>query len=379
MSALSEMRLLAERDGPPVVVMHRQVRSESQRARQWSGALPGRLLESRRDYEWLEAVGAWRDGEEEIWFLGNPRRTDLALIDDEYRRTREYRWPFDGRVYEGGARPGEFDWHIYDEPGWFLGRGWALTPEVAGITERDGWGPHRRPSEGWVRRRDGQAVMILGGRHLGAAHEPPVRIAVAIDGEWLASFQVRPGYFLEFMTLPPGQLVGEGRYAEISVTAEPVGSGIAPRVALEQFNLQDPDVVQFGFDNGWLEPEYNTRTAQSWRWMSADASLQVHNGGRDVVISIEGESPLRYYDAPPTLRVLAGTTSIGEFKPDGDFALDVTVPAAVLAAADGRVQLQSSDSFVPAEHGGSPDRRHLALRIYAVRVKGTVPSKGSAP
>ena len=372
-AAIAEMKVLAAHGGEPVVVMHRRVRSESRRARQWAGALPGLLLESPRDYEWLESVRAWRDGREEIWIVGDPRRTDLALIDDEYRRTREYRWPFDGAVYQGGSRPGELDWHIYDAPGWFLGRGWALTPEVAGITERDGWGPHRRPSEGWVRRREGEAVMVLGGRHLGNPGEPPAKITVAIGGERLASFEVQPGYFLEFLRLGSRQLAGDGRYAALAVTAEAVGPGAAPRVALEQFNLQSPDVVQFGFDDGWLETEYDTQTARSWRWMSPAASLLVHNAGRDIVISIAGESPLRYYDEPPAFRVVAGTTTLGEFRPESDFALDVTVPAAVLAASGGRVQLQSSESFVPADRDGSPDRRHLALRIYAVRVKATGP------
>ncbi len=48
------------------------------------------------------------------------------------------------------------DWHILSEPGWFLEQGWALTPETAGIAQRDGWGPHRKPSIGWVRRRHGE-------------------------------------------------------------------------------------------------------------------------------------------------------------------------------------------------------------------------------
>ena len=40
------------------------------------------------------------------------------------------------RVYVGGARPDEMDWHVLTEPGWFLEQGWALTPETAGIAAR---------------------------------------------------------------------------------------------------------------------------------------------------------------------------------------------------------------------------------------------------
>ena len=147
MGAMAEMKLLASRGTDPVVCMHRRVWSESRRARPWYGPMPGRMLETPRDYEWLELTRAWLGGEEGVvWVLADPRRTDLALIDAEHRRTREYRWPFDSRVYVGGARPDDVDWHIYPQPGWFLERGWALTPETAGISERDGFGPHRQPS-----------------------------------------------------------------------------------------------------------------------------------------------------------------------------------------------------------------------------------------
>jgi hypothetical protein len=384
--ALSEMRLLADRGGSPLLAMHRRIWSESRRARQWSGA-PGRPLESRRDFEWLEVTRAWREGHDgQTWFLADPRRTDLALVDSEHRRTREYRWPFSGRVYVGGARPDVLDWHIYGQPGWFLERGWALTPEVAGISEREGWGPHRGPSVGWVRRRPDEAVLMLGGRHLGGPNDPPVRIAVALDGRTIAALDVAPGTFLKFFSLPAGTLEGEGRYAHLTVVAAPTGAATTPRVGLEQFNLQSSDVIQFGFDEGWFEAEYNPRTARSWRWMGREAALQVHHAGRGVIVSIRGESPLRYYDDPPTLRVVAGSRTLGEFRPDSDFDLDVEIPGAVLDAAGGRVLLQSSASFVPGDRDGSPDRRPLSLRIYAVQVregdsppKGTGALKGQAP
>lgn len=377
-AAFSEMDLLAARGASPVVGMHRRIWSESRRARQWSGSPPGRVLESPRDYEWLEMVRAWREGHDgETWFLADPRRTDLALIDAEHRRSREYRWPFDGRVYVGGARPDVLDWHIYRNPGWFLGRGWALTPEVAGITERDGWGPHRRPSIGWIRRRPGETVMVFGGRHLGADGEPAGAIRIALDGRDVSSLVVQPGPFLEFLRLPPGTLAGEGRYGELSVTAHAAVAGsAAPRIAIEQFNLQAREVVQFGFAEGWFEPEYDPRSARSWRWMSDDATLRIHHAGRDVAVRIAGESPRRYYREPPVLRLAAGAVVLGEYRPATDFTFEVRVPAAALEQSGGRVRLQSSAFFVPGDRDGSPDRRRLALRLYAVQVRGTGALRG---
>ena len=369
-SLLGEARLFGERGAQPLVGLHRRVASESRRAREWAGQPPGRLLPSPRDYEWLEVTRAWREGHEgETWFLADPRRTDLALIDAQYRRSREYRWPFNGAVYVGGARPDEADWHVYTQPGWFLERGWALTPEVAGITERDGWGPHVRPSVGWVRARPDGAVMMIGGRHLGTADDPAVRIVARIEEREVARVESRAGFFLQFFTLPPGSLTAAGRYASLSVSAVPVGSSRVLPVAIEQFDLQAADVPQLGFDEGWHEPEYNPRTARLWRWMSQRAIVRIHGGATDVPIRIRGESPLHYYARPSTLRVSAGGRLLAEVRPSEDFDVEVRVPAAALAADEGRVVLEADQSFVPGEREGTGDRRQLALRIYSVDVR----------
>jgi hypothetical protein len=373
--ALSEMTLIADRGAPPVVAAHRRVRSESRRAREWTESASGTdWLPSPRDYEWLEAVRALREsGDRDLWFLADPRRTDLALIDSEFRRTREYRWPFNRSVYVGGARPDQVDWHIYHEPGWFLERGWALTPEVAGITERDGWGPHRQSSIGWLRRRAGETVMLLGGRHLGRSGEPPVRLIAAVDNRPIQTIEVQPGFFMRFITLPDGALAGDGRFAKLTVRAEPVAADRPPRVGLEQFNFQSAGIVQAGFGEGWHEPEYDPATAQSWRWMSETAVVQLHPAGRGVTLQVRGESPLRYFDSAPLVRISAGQRVISETRPADDFTVQVSIPSDVIAAARGRVVLESSAHFVPADRGGTADRRHLALRIYSVRVRGLAP------
>jgi hypothetical protein len=215
--------------------------------------------------------------------------------------------------------------------------------------------------------------MLLGGRNLGGPSEPAVRLVAGLDDRPVASFDVQPGFFMRFITLPDGALAGDGRFAKLTVRAEPVAAQATPRVGLEQFSLQASDVVQFGFGDGWFEPEYNPQTARSWRWMSDAAVLQVHDAGRGVTIEISGESPMRYYDSPPLLRVSAGGRIISEARPTEDFALHITIPAAVLAAAQGRVLLQSSDYFIPGDREATADRRHLALRIYSVQVKEQAP------
>jgi hypothetical protein len=114
--------------------------------------------------------------------------------------------------------------------------------------------------------------------------------------------------------------------------------------------------------------------------MSEAAALQVHHGGGPVTIEVRGESPRRYYDEPPLLRIRAGDRTLGELRPDRDFVMQVTADAAALDASGGRVQLESSAFFVPGDREGTADRRHLALRIYSVRVgRGTGALRGQSP
>jgi Protein of unknown function (DUF2723) len=367
-SLLSEMRLLQARGAHPIVGMHRRVFTESRRARVYAGELPGTILPTPRDYEWLELTRAWRDGHDgDAWFIADPRRTDLALIDSAHARVRRYRWPFSSALYLGGTRPDELDWHVFSQPGWFLEQGWALTPEAAGIAARDGWGPHRRPSVGWVRRRPGETVMMIGGRQLSG--DPPVEVVVRLDDRPAAMLTVRPGFFLDFVTLPAGMLAGDGWYAKLSVIAQASGGGAAAPVAIEQFNLQASETVQSGFDQGWHEPEYNPRTGRSWRWMSDRAAVRVHHAGRPVTLRLAGESPRHYFDTAPLVRVLAGEQVLAEARPSADFTMEVPIAPDVLATAGGRITIASDRSFVAGEREGTADRRRLALRIFSVDVE----------
>src|SRR5262249_10898675 len=98
------------RDGgetAPIVAMHRRAFTESRRARQWTGLPQGRVLPSPRDYEWLELTKVWREEgtPARSWFIADPRRTDLALIDVRGRHSESFRWPFHEATYVGGARP----------------------------------------------------------------------------------------------------------------------------------------------------------------------------------------------------------------------------------------------------------------------------------
>jgi hypothetical protein len=110
-------------------------------------------------------------------------------------------------------------------------------------------------------------------------------------------------------------------------------------------------------------------TAAAWRWMSDRSVLWVRPVGRDVTLRLSGESPLRYFDDAPVLRVTAGDAAAGEFRPSSDFTQEITLPQAALAASDGRVVITSDKHFVPGARQGSGDMRRLAVRMYSVGVR----------
>jgi len=61
---------------------------------------------------------------------------------------------FQAPALVGGARPDEMDWYVMAPPQWFLGEGWALTPETSGVAGLEKKGPGQPAGAvGYVRRR----------------------------------------------------------------------------------------------------------------------------------------------------------------------------------------------------------------------------------
>lgn len=349
----------------PAIAMHAVMR----RVAEWMRGGDGdRLLLARHGREPFALVEHWRRSPEvPVRFLADPRRTDLALFDPQARRVvGRARWTFPELPFVAGARPGATDIVDMQPPGWMLAPGWALTAEIGGVTARDGLGPHVEPSTAWVRAHPDALLLMIGGRNLGAADASAARLTLAGPSGPLETWNAPPGFFFRTLTVPAGALAGEG-YLPMRVSAAAAdGSGRPVQVSLEQWDLQPDGVGMVGFVEGWGEPEYNPATALAWRWMSERAVLWVRPVGRDVGLRFAGESPLRYFDSPPTVTVRVGEREFARFEPLSDFDQEVTLPAAALERSGGLVVLESDRWFSPAERTGGADRRHLALRIYAV-------------
>lgn len=343
----------------------------------------GRQLASPPRREWLELVKYWTSGGTgPVWFLADPVRTDLALIDPQARQTvRPFTWNVASLSHFGGMRPADVSLVELSTPGWFAAEGWSLTPETAGMARLMGRGPHLGPITAWVRRRAEGALVLLGGRNLGAAGGPAVRFTVALDGRDLDSWEVAPdpGFFVRTVALPPGGLAGDGAWAPLTVRAAPATGDAPVPAAIEQFDVQSPGVTMWAFGEGFHEPELDNGRALSWRWMSERATVEVPQIGGDLTLVLRGESPLTNFKTPSTLDVRVGESPVAHVTLSGDFTVRVGVRARTLAQAGGRIVLTTSQTFAPAERGRSGDRRRLGLRLFSVDVQPGVQERRSEP
>lgn len=333
----------------------------------------------QRSREWLDAVEYWRGGGRgPVWFLADPKRTDLALIDPQNRRdVSRYRWEVASHPVLSGTRPLAADWYRIVAPGWFLLEGWGLTPETGGIAQSTGAGIDKKPIEAYVRRRPGPMHVMIGGRHFSAAGDPPVVFSATIDGTPLEAWTVEPGpggvSFLRFVDLPAGLPPGPGDYARLIVVAraEPP-SQPTPPVAIRQFDIQSRGTMVWGFGEGWHEAEYDNATGLSWRWSSGRSVVRV-SPPQDVAVTLRGESPLKYFREVPTVRIRAGDRIVGELHPDADFEWSVKVPADAVRNGEGAIEIETDRIYLPGHAEGTPDARQLGLRFFEITVNPVTP------
>jgi len=348
--------------------MHRRQELDMRRPLVWNRTrLPAwtARLPAPPKREWMELVKYWNDGgRAPIWLLADPPRSDLHLVDPRSMIKRgEYRWPFDASSLLGGVRPNVLDWYEVVLPAWYLGEGWALTPETAGFAREVGRGPGRAPIEGWVRREDRAATLMIGGRNL-AGSGGSVPISVAIDGKRVFEATAAPGFFLHFVPIAAGALAGPGDYATLAVSA---GGGEA--IAIEQFDLRPTGDLLYGFDDGWQELEYNPRTGRLWRWSSEQSVIRVRASPQPLTLHLDGAFETSARTAHVIVR--AGGRMIAERDVPRAFTLDIPVEASAIdSAGETLLTIETDQWYVPAETNWRPtqDRRHLGLRLYECRL-----------
>lgn len=318
--------------------------------------------------EWLELAKYWHAGNTgPVWFLADPARTDIELIDPLSRKMQaHYVWSFPRERFISGARPDIVDLiRIDSPPRWYAEEGWHLTSETLNLSERLG----RSQGVAYIRNSADAALLVLGGENFAATESPTATITLTLDDRAIDKWDVPAGgSFFKRIVLEPGALSGASAFARL-VASYATPAGKPETVRLTQLAVAAPSELFFVQHAGWNEIEYRKDLQRRWRWTAARAQTFVNSGGRDLTLSLAGESPLRYFDAPPRVTVRAGTQVLATSQPSDDFEMTVKIPAAALAAADGMLTLETDQTFVPNERSGSPDRRTLGLRIFRFEIR----------
>jgi hypothetical protein len=341
---------------PPVLAMDRREDLDFRRPISWAGdAVPtvARRLAAPPQHEWLEPVKYWNGGgRAPVWFVVDPMRTTIDLV--QHGQPTAYRWSLPYPVLVSGVRPNEMDWYQIDRPDWYVGEGWALTPESAGVAAADHHGLEYAPIRGWV--LSGGRTIVIGGRNFEPAIRP--RLTVTVNGYATTSTDttVPPGPFLYLIDAPSRQEHQD--YVAVDVASSPPA-----RVAIEQFDIS-PTRSVFGFGEGWHEQELNPLTGVRWRWLSEHGELKLAPRSTHVTLHLEGESPRKDFARGSRLVIRSGGQIAFDRILTADFSLDVPI-------VDGAesVVLETDQVFVPADRSRrSADRRHLGLRIVKCEV-----------
>ena len=361
----------------PVLAVHRREDFDLRRPFAWAGApATSARLPAPAKHEWLELVKYWNNGgRRPVWFVADPLRSDLALVGSR-DAPETFRWTLDYPVLIGGTRPSEMDWYVVAPPDWYLGEGWALTPETAGIAKEDHRGPGYAPIQGWLRRWVAPATLMIGGRNL-ATGGAAAHMQVSVDGRLVDETDVAPGFFLRMIDLPASALSGEGDYAAITVSAEPVrlkpdttptvrSVRLQPDLSIEQFDAQPNTNVVVGYGDGWHEQEYTPAIGRLWRWTSDHAVLRVRTPQQALVLSLKGDVEAA---AKSHVTINVGDRIVAAYDVGPAFAIRQTIPKELVTAGETTITITTDQTYVPAERSRrTQDRRLLGLKVYECRV-----------
>jgi hypothetical protein len=346
----------------PLVLMHRRVWAETRRARSLSGAPAYEVPAVPRALEWQLPLSSWARGTTPVWWLVDPRRGDRVAVDPRaLSLRRRVAWPEPVASVLGGMRPHAFDWYDVQPPQWVLQRGWGLTPELAGLAAAAGEGPGTTGATAAVRAFPEGGTLVIGGRRVASPGAAQAELEMRLGDTWTHRVAVPAGDFVAVVEAPAMSL--PGGYLPLRVTG-PSGDG---QILLEQFDAQPRGVPVLALESGWYEPERDTSTGRTWRWVPDQSTLRIANAAGDVRLVVEGTWP-RHYDTTPVLELHAGGRRIARHELARRFRVEQRITAELLRAHGGRLSWRVSPSFVAGERTGSSDARRLALEIASLRV-----------
>lgn len=319
--------------------------------------------------ESLRLIDYWRSGATTpVWFLTDPDRSDLARFDPASSAHQStYRLTPDVAALIGGLRVYDVGWWRLSPPAWMLGRGWALTPEMAAESADPS------SATALLRRQTRGKTMFVGVRHLDTVPDA-VDVVAALDGREVDRWTIAPGASVtRWIALPPGSLRGLDAYAALTFTVvspHRVTNRTADRiVAFDQFDASSGARPMLALGNGWSPLEFDaTHPASSWRRASRLSTIQLRHTGAPVRLTIRGSVPEGDFAVHPTVLVTAGDRLLGRFVPDDTFEESFDVPPDVLDQTGGEVVISVDLRRTPDERLRGVPYRDFGLRVMSVGI-----------
>ena len=319
--------------------------------------------------ESLRLMEYWRaGGNTPIWFLSDPDRNDLARFDAaSTSHQNTYRLPPAVAALIGGLRTYDVGWWQLSPPRWMLGRGWALTPEMAAEAADPGL------ATAMLRRTGAGRTVFIGSRHLGTVPEA-AEVVATLDGREVDRWTLARGTSVtRWIVLPAGALQGLGAYAELTLAVVSPGQAQARVVTFDQFDASAGRRPMLAWGNGWSPLEFDPAGSATWRRASRLSTLQVRHTGTPVRLTIRGAVPAGDFAAHPTVVVTAGDRLLARFVPDDAFETSFEVPPDVLDENDGEVVVAVDLRRTLDERLKGVPYRNYGLRVTSVAISPSPP------
>ena len=211
------------------------------------------------------------------------------------------------RRSSAASRPASVDWYHMQPPNWMLDRGWSVTAEVGGVSARDKAGPPLTPAIAWLKRQPQETTARA--RRTASRRRHGARHAEAGRPRRSRRSPLPAGFFLRLLTLPAGAWTPGPAYVPLAVTSV----GHVSARAVRRAAAGRPDVrLRHRLGRAGVQPR-----------REAGLAVDEREGGRcgcvrsaaPVTLRLAGESPLRYFDAAPRVRVLIGDREVAAFDP----------------------------------------------------------------
>jgi len=198
-------------------------------------------------------------------------------------------------------------------------------------------------------------------------HLPPVR-----TNQWVSSqrYDYQRTVFVP-ENIPPGEYtielgvyLPEGKGERIELNAKKI---TARSYDVGKISIHQPDSSGIRFVDGWYDVEQDpAENFYHWRWTKGKAVAEAPNPRADAVLYLRADSDQTRFTQHQTVTIRLNSNTIDEFVVSGsdEFVKRYEIPKDKLGDDPiVKLEIDVSETFIPASKGNSTDSRELGLRV----------------